>query len=95
MKKQKLTDYEKTVVDHLEDGQPESIANLESEKSRHQSIATNQIKKRRKINLNVLEADIERVKIKAIAQGLPYQTLIASVIHQFATDKLEPKKNHN
>jgi predicted DNA binding CopG/RHH family protein len=92
MTSKKLTDYEKAVVDHLEGDAPESVTNLSAKKERYQSIATDQIKKRRKINLNVLEADIERVKIKAIAQGLPYQTLIASVIHQFATDKLEPTK---
>lgn len=92
MKTKKLTDYEKGVADYIEEGNPGSVTNLGKEKGRYQAIAADQIKKRRKINLNVLEADLERVKIKAIAQGLPYQTLIASIIHQYATDKLEPSK---
>ena len=35
------------------------------------------------INIRISERDLQKLKGKAAEQGLPYQTLIASIIHQF------------
>lgn len=40
------------------------------------------------INTQLVLADIIKIKSKALSKGIPYQTLINSVIHQFANDKL-------
>jgi len=46
------------------------------------------VKQKKAINIRALEADIIKIKSKALSKGIPYQTLINSVIHQFANDKL-------
>ena len=58
-----------------------------------QQVAANSIAERKKKALSVRfgERDIDRIKAKAAKKGLPYQTLIASVIHQYATDQLGEK----
>jgi predicted DNA binding CopG/RHH family protein len=93
MSTDKLSSDEQAVIEHVEKGDLPSVPNIEAQKERYQQIATDQIKKRRKINLNVLEADLVRVKAKAIKEGLPYQTLIASVIHKYATGQLKPAES--
>lgn len=44
--------------------------------------------KRKSINLRVLEDDLQRIKSKAIAEGIPYQTLIGSILHKYAQGTL-------
>lgn len=40
--------------------------------------------KRKRISIMVRERDLERLKAKAQKLGLPYQTLINSILHQYA-----------
>jgi predicted DNA binding CopG/RHH family protein len=44
--------------------------------------------KTRNINIRISAYDMEKVKQKSAAEGLPYQTLISSVIHKYITGKL-------
>ncbi len=47
------------------------------------------LSKRKSISIRLLEDDIERLKAKAINLGMPYQTLISSIIHQYSHGDLE------
>lgn len=87
----KLDEYEKEVLDFVENQNPSSVPNLEIEKARYKQIAQDQIEKKKRINLRLLESDLARMKAQAIREGLPYQTLISSVIHKYATGQLTTK----
>ncbi|MBT3294247.1 MAG: hypothetical protein HN919_11330 [Verrucomicrobia bacterium] len=50
-----------------------------------QSIARNTMKKNRKINIRISENDLSALQRRAAREGLPYQTLIGSVLHKFAS----------
>ena len=41
------------------------------------------------ITVRVQERDIARIKAKALEQGIPYQTLVASILHRYATGMLK------
>jgi len=65
---------------------------LEKAKEYYQNIAENTIKKmtrKKSLNLRVFESDIANIKALALEKGLPYQTLLASVIHQVATKQIK------
>ena len=62
--------------------------NQESEIVNFKANVVANIKQKKAINIRALEADIIKIKSKALSKGIPYQTLINSVIHQFANDKL-------
>jgi predicted DNA binding CopG/RHH family protein len=65
---------------------------LEKAKDYYQAIAENTIKKitkKKSLNLRVYENDIPSIKVLALEKGLPYQTLIASIIHQVATRQIK------
>jgi predicted DNA binding CopG/RHH family protein len=45
-------------------------------------------RKTRNINIRLSEDDLEQLKRRSQQEGLPYQTLIASVLHKYVTDRL-------
>ena len=48
----------------------------------------NAVNKTRNINIRISEYDIEKVKQRSAEEGIPYQTLISSIIHKYITGKL-------
>ena len=48
---------------------------------------------KRNISLRVNSQDLEQIKLKAEHEGIPYQTLISSILHKFVTDQLIDEKN--
>ena len=85
----KLSAEEKTIIEYVESNRATSIDNVENEKNRYTQIARAQMSKKKAISIRLLESDIERIKAKSLSQGLPYQTLISSLIHQYANDKIK------
>ena len=47
------------------------------------------LNKTRNINIRLSERDLQKLKVKAMERGLPYQTLVASVVHQFSNGRLK------
>jgi predicted DNA binding CopG/RHH family protein len=85
----KLSQNEKAIIDYVESGDATSIDDLETEKKRYTQIARAQMGKKKTISIRLLESDIERIKAKSVSQGLPYQVLISSLIHQYASGKIK------
>ena len=46
-------------------------------------------KKDRRLNIRLSSKDLEAIQKRALAEGLPYQTLIASLLHKYATGRLK------
>jgi len=44
--------------------------------------------KSRSVNIRIAESVLEELKRRAMREGLPYQTLISSVLHKYVTDRL-------
>jgi predicted DNA binding CopG/RHH family protein len=83
----KLDPEEQAIEDDLNAGAFTSVPNLEAEKKRFQAIATATLNKTKNINIRLPEKTILKLKAKAAESGVPYQTLIASVLHRYAGDK--------
>jgi len=77
------------IVDYIENQSPQSVSNVKEEIEKIKEIVTNKYKKRKAINIKMLESDIEALKSKALQEGIPYQTLINSVIHKYITGQLK------
>jgi len=80
-----LDDYENEILEAYENG------NLKPSKSQtdYQIIARNTIKKNRKINIRIADNDLSALKRRAAREGIPYQTLIGSILHKFASGFLK------
>lgn len=86
MKYYELTKDEQQLLDEVEKGEWIRVPNFEKEKKRFQAIARNTLNKTKNINIRLSERDLTKLKRKAITEGLPYQTLAASVLHKFASE---------
>ncbi len=84
----RITKEENEIIDFIENGDAVSIENLKDEINRYKMIATKQMTKKKAISIRLLESDIESIKAKALSQGMPYQTLLSSLAHQYANGKL-------
>jgi predicted DNA binding CopG/RHH family protein len=63
-------------------GELKSVKDLEKAKKRYAQIARNTLKKNKSITIRLAERDLLRLKEKAMKEGVPYQTLISSLIHK-------------
>ncbi len=79
------TQDEIELLDFIENEKPESVSQASLEIQRLQMSVKEKISKRRSINLRILENDLERMKAEAIKDGIPYQTLISSIIHKYVS----------
>jgi len=91
MKSYKLDTEEQELFDSLENDEWESISNLEDEIKAHQNIAKNTLRKDKRINIRLSTNDLEALKTNAVELGLPYQTLVSSILHQYASGRLVQK----
>ena len=89
-KKMKLSTDEKELLRSVEDGEWETISEFESEQKRYQTIAKKSVKKNERINIRLATKDLMGIQKKALQAGLPYQTLISSILHRYVTGQLKP-----
>ncbi len=78
-------EYEAEILQAYENG--ELTAN--DSQIDYQSIARNTMKKNRQINIRIAENDLSAIQRKAAREGIPYQTLIGSILHKFASGFLK------
>jgi len=78
----KLSKEEKEILDSFESGKLKSIPNLANEISRHRKYARNTLLKNKRINIRISERDLIHLQRKAVQEGIPYQTLISSILHK-------------
>jgi predicted DNA binding CopG/RHH family protein len=76
-----LDDYENEILDAYEK------SNLKPSKlqTNYKEIASNTLKKNKKINIRISENDLSALQRTAAREGIPYQTLIGSVLHKFVS----------
>lgn len=91
MKKVKLDREEQEVLDSVERGEWKSVKNLGSEIKRHRQYARNTLKKDRRVNIRISTKDLEEIQTIAVADGIPYQTLMSSILHRFVNGRLIEK----
>lgn len=89
MKKIKLDKYEQAIEDALADGNFKRVKNFGAEKNKLVKAAENTLNKMRNINLRVSIRDLMKVKSRAEETGIPYQTLVRSLIRQYASGQVQ------
>lgn len=66
----------------LESTKPLSSAELKKQQAVLRKYAQNTLDKKRNINIRISEYDLHRLKVKAVEEGIPYQTLATSILHK-------------
>jgi len=74
---------EKDLMSSIENDEWQPVKNIDQEKEKAVAAARNTLKKDKRINLRLTQKDYHQIQIKAIEEGIPYQTLISSLVHKY------------
>jgi len=77
------------ILEGVESGEYRSIDKLQDELASIKQAAKNSTTKTKNINIRISEADIAKLKSKSLEVGIPYQTIISSLIHSYASGKVK------
>ena len=94
MSEEKFLDTkENALLESLEkDSGGKPVANLEEWKTRLSKAAANTLTKDQRMNIRITKKDLDGIKLRAIEEGIPYQTLVASIIHKYLSGSLVERK---
>ena len=84
----KLDADEKELLDSVERGERKSAGGGKREHARYPRYAKATFLKNRRLNIRLSSKDLEAIQKRALAEGLPYQTLISSLMHKYASRRL-------
>lgn len=87
----KLTRDEKRLLDSVERGEWKRIRQFAKEAARYQEAARATLRKDKRVDIRMAERDMTRFQKLAVREGLPYQTLISSVLHKYINGRLVEK----
>lgn len=87
MSKAKLSKEEQELLDSVESGEYESTL-TDSRRKELEAAAANSFKKDKRINIRISNRDLIAVQSRASEEGIPYQTLVSSIIHKYISGSL-------
>lgn len=84
-----LSKEEKEILSAFESGELKSLRNKSAAQKKHQAYAEATFRKDKRVNIRISSRDLNLIKRRALAEGIPYQTLIASVLHKYVGGQLK------
>ena len=84
----KLDANERDLLESVERGEWRAARGGKRERSRFARYAKATFRRDRRLNIRLSSKDLEAIQKRALAEGLPYQTLIASLLHKYASGRL-------
>ena len=84
----KLDKYEKDILKSYENDEWVEIPNMKSEIKKHINYAKATTRKDKRVNIRISQKDLESIQRKALEEGIPYQTLISSLLHKYINGRL-------
>lgn len=89
----KFTVEEKEILDAFEAGKLKKSVNQSQEVKKHRAAAGATFKKDARINIRLSSRDLRSIQAKALREGIPYQTLVSSVLHKYIDGQLVEKSS--
>ena len=83
-----LDKEESEILEAFESGKVKRSKDAVETRKRHQQYAAAMFKKDARINIRLTSKDLRGLQKKALAEGIPYQTLVASILHKYVEGRL-------
>jgi len=84
----RVDEYEAELLAAFDAGKLKSVA-TKSELAKMRAAARATALKDKRVNIRLSAGDLQDIQVKALEEGLPYQTLIASVLHKYVAGRLQ------
>ena len=91
MKRTHLDADERTLADSFERGEWKPVKNVSRERRKLRNAARSTLQKDARINIRLSSKDLGDVQVIAAREGIPYQTLLSSIIHKYVSGSLTDK----
>ena len=88
MKTIKLDQEEKDILESYERVGFKRVKDFTRESKLIRKAAVNTLRKDRRVNIRLANRDPEGIRSRAAEEGIPYQTLIASILHKYVSGRL-------
>jgi len=85
----RMSKEEKDILASFERREWKPVHDLKKKMNRYQKIARLTLRKDKRINIRISTRDLEEIQKKALEEGIPYQTLISSVLHKYVSRGLD------
>ena len=95
MTRMKLDKEEQDLLESYERGEWKSVKNLKQEIKKHKEYARQTLRKDKRVNIRISSMVLDELQARAVEDGMPYQTLISSILHRFVTGRLIDKPRSN
>jgi predicted DNA binding CopG/RHH family protein len=89
----KLERYERNILSAYEKGKLVSVRPTKEQLGAFRDAARATFIKSRRVNIRLSAADLMDIQARAYEEGVPYQTLIASVLHKYVSGRLQEKRS--
>jgi predicted DNA binding CopG/RHH family protein len=89
MKYIELDNYEKKILEDYEKGKLKPLSGLKQAKKRYHQYTRSVLDKTKNVNIRISEGDLLKIKSLAVKKGIPYQTMLTSVIHQYSSGQIQ------
>jgi predicted DNA binding CopG/RHH family protein len=87
----KLDKEEQEILNSFEAGNLKQSKNSKAQLEQHKRVAEAAFKKDTRINIRLSLRDLRSLQARALKEGIPYQTLVSSVLHKFVDGQLIDK----
>lgn len=90
----KLDAYEKNILAAFDAGELKSTSPSKAQLAKFKAAASATFIKDKRINIRLSTPDLMDIQARALEEGLPYQTFIASILHKYASGRLHEKPSN-
>ncbi len=84
---------EQDLMESIENEEWISVKNLDEEIKKAKEVARATFTKSERMNIRITPRDLKGLKIKAMGEGIPYQSLVSSIIHKYLSGRLVEQKD--
>jgi len=84
----KLDFEEKEILEAFKSGTVKRSKNASETQRRHKEYTAAMLRKDARINIRLSSKDLRGLQKRALAEGIPYQTLVASILHKYVDGRL-------
>ena len=88
----RLDAEERDLLESFEADEWESLPGRNAEITRYRDIARATFKKEMRVNIRLSRKDLEALQTRALEEGIPYQTLMASILHKYISGRFMEKR---
>jgi predicted DNA binding CopG/RHH family protein len=85
----KIEKSERELLKSVESGEWRSVEKMGSELKRYRDYARATFKKDRRVNIRISSQDLNALQKRALREGIPYQTLISSILHKYVSGRMK------